>query len=92
MPRSHTPGLAAVIVKDGTIVWQGAYGFRYAAATHAVTPDTLFELASLLKTVLAVAVLQIVEQGKLALDGDVSATRTNLAANGYFSAFSISSE
>jgi CubicO group peptidase (beta-lactamase class C family) len=70
---SHTPGLSAVIVKNGTIVWQGAYGFRDAAMTHPVTPDTLFELASLSKTVLAVAVLQLVEQGKLALDNDVSA-------------------
>jgi CubicO group peptidase (beta-lactamase class C family) len=72
MQRSHTPGLSAVVVKHGAIAWQGAYGFRD-AAEHRVTPDTLFELASLSKTVLAVAVLQLVEQGKLALDGDVSA-------------------
>ena len=72
MQRSHTPGLSAVIVKDGTIAWQGAYGFRDAAATLPVMPDTLFELASLSKTVLAVAVLQLVEQGRLALDNDVS--------------------
>jgi CubicO group peptidase (beta-lactamase class C family) len=70
---SNTPGLSAVIVKNGTIAWQGAYGFRDAAALDPVTPDTLFELASLSKTVLAVAVLQLVEQGKLALDSDVSA-------------------
>jgi CubicO group peptidase (beta-lactamase class C family) len=72
MQWSHTPGLSAVIVKGGAIVWQGAYGFRDAAATRPVTPDTLFELASLSKTVLAVAVMQLVEAGKLVLDADVS--------------------
>ena len=72
MQLSHTPGLSAVIVKDGAIAWQGAYGFRDAAATQPVTPDTLFELASLSKTVLAVTILQLVEQGRLALDSDVS--------------------
>jgi CubicO group peptidase (beta-lactamase class C family) len=73
MQWAHIPGLSAVIVKDGRIVWQGAYGFRDSAKKHPVTPDSLFELASVSKTVLAVAVLQLVEQGKLALDGDVSA-------------------
>jgi CubicO group peptidase (beta-lactamase class C family) len=73
MQWSHIPGLSAVVVKNGAIVWRGAYGFRDAAAAHPVTPDTLFELASVSKTVLAVAVLQLVEQGKLALDGDVNA-------------------
>jgi CubicO group peptidase (beta-lactamase class C family) len=72
MRRSHTPGLSALIVKDGAIAWQRAYGFRDAAATSPVTSDTLFELASISKTVLSVAVMQLVEQGKLALDGDVS--------------------
>jgi CubicO group peptidase (beta-lactamase class C family) len=42
----HIPGLSAVVVKNGQIVWRGAYGFRDAAATHAVTPGTLFELAA----------------------------------------------
>lgn len=73
MQWSHIPGLSAVVVKNGAIVWRGAYGFRDAAEKHPVTPDTLFELASVSKTVLAVAVFQLVEQGKLALDGDVSA-------------------
>ena len=72
MRWSHIPGLSAVVVKNGAIVWRGAYGFRDAAKKHPVTPDTLFELASVSKTVLAVAVLQLVEQGKLGLDGDVS--------------------
>lgn len=72
MQWSHTPGLSAVIVKGGAIAWQQGYGFRDAAATSPVTPDTLFELASIAKTVLSVAVMQLVEQGRLALDGDVS--------------------
>jgi CubicO group peptidase (beta-lactamase class C family) len=72
MQASHVPGLSAVVVKGGQIAWRGAYGFRDGAQKSAVTSDTLFELASISKTTLSVAFMQLEEAGKLKLDDDVN--------------------
>jgi CubicO group peptidase (beta-lactamase class C family) len=68
----HLPGLEAVIVKDGRIVWDGAYGWADLAAHKPVTPDTLFMVASVSKTVTATALMQRYDAGDFALDDDVS--------------------
>jgi CubicO group peptidase (beta-lactamase class C family) len=66
--RLKIPGLSAVILEDGDILW--TQGFGYADVEHRVpaTPDT----ASVTKTFTAILVLQLVEQGKLDLDAPVS--------------------
>jgi CubicO group peptidase (beta-lactamase class C family) len=47
-----------------------------AAPDHAVTPDTLFQAASISKAVSAMAALRLVELGKLSLDEDVNVKLT----------------
>jgi CubicO group peptidase (beta-lactamase class C family) len=66
------PGMSAVIVEDGKVLW--TEGFGYADVEHHVpaTPDTLYHLASVTKTFTAILVLQLAEQGKLDLDEPVS--------------------
>lgn len=66
------PGLSAGLVKDGALVWAGAYGWADVEQEIPVTTATLFLLASVSKTFVATAVLQLVEQGALDLDADVS--------------------
>jgi CubicO group peptidase (beta-lactamase class C family) len=58
-------------VSDG-ITWAGAYGRANIAHRRATTPDTIFMLASISKTVMSVAVMQAVEDGLLDLDADVN--------------------
>jgi CubicO group peptidase (beta-lactamase class C family) len=65
------PGLAAAIVKNGRIVCASAAGMADLEQNRPVTPDTLFLVASISKTITATAVMQLVEQGKLELDNDV---------------------
>lgn len=66
------PGLSAVILEDGEVLW--TQGFGYADVEHRVpaTPDTLYHIASVTKTFTAILVLQLVELGKLDLDAPVS--------------------
>jgi CubicO group peptidase (beta-lactamase class C family) len=73
LEASHKPGLAAVVVRDGAVVWADAFGFADVDAQVPVENETLFEIASIAKTVTAVALLQLWEQGAFELDDDVSA-------------------
>ena len=66
------PGLAAAIVKDGRIVCASASGFANIAEDRPVTPETLFLVASISKTVTATALMQLYEHGKFQLDDDIN--------------------
>ncbi|MDH5821700.1 serine hydrolase [Luteimonas sp. RD2P54] len=68
MEAAGVPGLAIAVLRDGRIVHQGAYGVKHAANREPVTPDTLFEAASLSKPVFAAFVVLQAEQGLLDLD------------------------
>lgn len=62
------PGLtAAAATADGPI-FEGAAGRRGLGTDAAMTPDTVFRIASMTKAVTATAAMQLVEQGKIGLD------------------------
>src|SRR5687768_6309495 len=68
----HIPGLSAVIVQDQQVLW--ARGFVYADLENRVpaTRDTLYHVASVTKTFGATLVMQLVEQGQLALEEPIA--------------------
>jgi CubicO group peptidase (beta-lactamase class C family) len=66
------PGLSAAIVKGDRIVCTAAAGLANIDEDRPVTPDTLFLVASVSKTVTATAIMQLYEQGKFGLDDDVN--------------------
>lgn len=72
MHAGRLPGLAAAIVKDGQIAWGRGYGWANLAHERPSSPDVAFMLASVSKTVAAVAVMQAVEGGLVDLDADVN--------------------
>jgi CubicO group peptidase (beta-lactamase class C family) len=70
MAHYHVPGLSIACIHNGTVEWTRAFGVaRLGGAT--VSPDTLFQAGSISKSVTALAVLRLVEKGKLNLDADV---------------------
>ena len=78
------PGLVVVVGHDGRIAFDKAYGMRtLEPAGEAMTPNTIFDLASLTKVlVTAPAVMQLYEQGRLRLDDPVAKYLPAFAANG----------
>lgn len=70
MSALHIPGLAVAIVEGQEIVHLQGFG-RADSAGRAVTPQTPFVLASTSKELTALAVMQLVEAGKLDLDSSV---------------------
>ncbi|GIN73153.1 penicillin-binding protein [Bacillus sp. J14TS2] len=70
MKRQHLPGLSLGIVKDDHILYLKGYGHADPSG-RPVTPDTPFGLGSISKSLTAMAVLQLAEQGKIDLDAPV---------------------
>jgi CubicO group peptidase (beta-lactamase class C family) len=72
MAKTHAKGLALAIIDGGRVRYVQAYGTRNAAGDPLRT-DTVMYGASLTKTVFAYTALQLVDQGKLALDTPLAA-------------------
>ncbi len=68
MERGHFPGAAVAVMRDGEPIHVGTYGLADIAHEAPVTSRTVFELASLTKQMTALAVLTLVEEGRLGLD------------------------
>ena len=69
--KDGIPGVAAAIVKDGEIVAAGGVGYRNRDAQLPMTIHTVSPLCSLTKSFTGVAVMQLVESGKIWLDEPV---------------------
>lgn len=68
MERTKVPGLAVAVVHDGKTVFQRGYGIRNIETGEAVTPDTVFQLASVSKPVGATVVASVVGEEKIGWD------------------------
>jgi CubicO group peptidase (beta-lactamase class C family) len=74
MKHFGVPAVSVALIDSGRIVWARAYGFADVAGSRAATPATLFQAASMSKPVASVAALQLVQDGRLALDTPVNAS------------------
>ncbi|GAO41886.1 putative beta-lactamase [Flavihumibacter petaseus NBRC 106054] len=68
MKAKQVPGLSMAVIRKGKADTLFALGVRSLDTREAVTDETIFDAASLSKTVFAYAVLQLVSSGKLDLD------------------------
>src|SRR5215831_12880535 len=76
----NVPGVVAVAADDKGVLYEGAFGKRNLVTGAAMTPDTMFWIASMTKAVTSVAAMQMVEQGKLSLDKPISDVVLELSA------------
>jgi len=65
------PGVVAMAATDKGLLYEGAFGVRALDQSAAMTLDTVFRIASMTKAIATVAAMQLVEQGKLTLEGPV---------------------
>jgi methyl acetate hydrolase len=66
------PGVAAAAATRGGVIFEDAFGTRDLATGAPMTPDTVVWIASMTKAVTGACAMQLVEQGKLSLDGAIS--------------------
>jgi methyl acetate hydrolase len=67
----EVPGVVALAATDNGIVYEGIFGRRRLRGGAAMTRDTVFRVASMIKLITTVATLQLVEQEKLSLEAPV---------------------
>ncbi len=65
------PGASVTITEAGQVVYSRGFGFADLETEAPVTSTSLFRIASISKPITAVAVLQLVEQGRLKLEASV---------------------
>lgn len=72
LQQADVPGLSIALIRNGKLVWSGAFGVSNADTKKPVDANTVFEAASLSKPVFAYAVMKLVDEGKLALDSPLN--------------------
>jgi CubicO group peptidase (beta-lactamase class C family) len=68
MEEYKTPGVSLALITDGKFLWRKGFGVKSSATKEPVDTDTVFEMASVSKTVFAYAVLKLHEKRVLELD------------------------
>jgi CubicO group peptidase (beta-lactamase class C family) len=71
MAQWKVPGASYAVIANGKVSLH-AFGVRRAGSTFAVTPQTMFQAASLSKTLVAATALVLVERGRLTLDSEIN--------------------
>ncbi len=71
LDKHRVPGCAVAVAKGGEVIYARGFGFADVSSREPVTPQSLFRIASISKPITAVAILQLIEQGKLKLDDRV---------------------
>lgn len=77
--RDRVPGIVALVMQDGEVVYEKAFGWADREAGRKMTTDTVFRIASQTKALTSVAVMRMIEDGSLALSTRVSEYIPNFA-------------
>ena len=85
--RGEIAGAVALVLRDGQSVYERAVGWADREAGRRMTPDAIFRIASQTKALTSVAVMALVEEGRIALGDPVDRfipafRRTTVATRG----------
>ncbi|CAF1084550.1 unnamed protein product [Didymodactylos carnosus] len=72
MERAHIGGLSAVVLDKSAFLYQHSFGYEEIETRNPITNSSIFLLASISKTVIAVAAMRLVERNQLDLDKDIN--------------------
>jgi CubicO group peptidase (beta-lactamase class C family) len=64
--------VSIAVIKDYKVDWANGYGWADAEERRPVTPGTRFQAASISKSLNSLALLKLVQQGKIELEGDIN--------------------
>ncbi len=70
--KADQPGATVVVMKDGKVLLRKAYGLANLSNKETLQADHVMRLGSITKQFTAVAILQLIEAGKIALNDPVT--------------------
>src|SRR3984885_11409431 len=85
--HKDVPGVVALITDRERVLYQSAFGVADVATGRPLARDALFRIASMTKPVTSVALMQFVEQGRIALDDPAEKYLPGLAGVQVFESF-----
>jgi CubicO group peptidase (beta-lactamase class C family) len=85
--RKDVPGVVALVTDRQRVLYQGAFGVADVSTGRALTADALFRIASMTKPVTSLALMQLIEQGRLGLDDPAEKYLPELAGLKVFESF-----
>ena len=85
--KGDVPGVVATATDAKGTTYEGGFGKRVLGEAADMTPDTVVWIASMTKSVTGAAAMQLVERGKLSLDGPAKAVIPALGEVGVLDGF-----
>ena len=85
--RGEIPGVVAMAADRRGILYRGAFGYADTGNVRPMTIDTVFRIASMTKPITSLALMQMVEQGRLSLDDRADKYLPELANPKVFATF-----
>ena len=85
--RREVPGVVALVTDRERVLYHGAFGVADVATGRPLTADALFRIASMTKPITSLALMQLVEQGRLGLDDPAEKFLPELAGLKVFDSF-----
>lgn len=70
--NKEVPGVAAIVIRNGKIVYYKSFGMADNAANRSLKKDDIFRIASMSKAITSTAVMMLWEEGKFQLDDPIS--------------------
>jgi CubicO group peptidase (beta-lactamase class C family) len=70
--QGRLPGAVVMVARKGKLVYTDAIGFQDKAAGTKMTPNSIFRIYSMTKPIVSVALMQLVEEGRVQLTDPVS--------------------
>ena len=77
------PGAAALVSKDGEVIFHKAYGMADLELSVPMQTDNVFRIGSITKQFTAVAILMLAEQGKLSIQDPITKFLTDYPTQGH---------
>lgn len=67
-----TPGISIAVINNGKLEWARGFGYRNLTKNEPVTQNTLFQVASISKPVVALAFIKLMENNEIDIDTNIN--------------------